>query len=86
MAKSVLRSPITEAAIQRSAAGMIATFGRKAAGECQVMLEKMQQIHDADGEAVWQRILSAVETLQPRRPVYRPAAQPAANTEPEGPD
>ena len=84
MAKSDLQTPVTDAAIQRSATGMIAAFGRKAPAECQAVLDHMQHLRDSSGEAVWRRILAAVEALRPRKPVHR--APPAANTEPQPPD
>jgi hypothetical protein len=87
MSKSDLKKPVTDAAIERSAAGMIAAFGGDAAQECQAVLDRMEQARDSAGEAVWRRIFLVVQALQPRKPMrHRPAGELATNAEPQLPD
>ena len=83
MAKSELQTPVNDAAISRSAAGMIAAFGRQAAPECRTIIERMRQVPDSGGEAVWRRILAAVLTTQPSKAAVRPAHEASRSPTPE---
>ena len=46
--------------VQRSATGMIATYGGEASRICEHQIEKMRRRKDAAGERLWQDVLDHI--------------------------
>ncbi len=53
-----------EQSIQRSAKGMIASYGANASTQAGAMLNRMIQQRDAEGISMWRAIAKAIQRLQ----------------------
>ena len=55
---------LSDADVQRKAAGMIAAFHYDASAQCKRQIEKILRSSHPFGAEVWQRILAAIEKTQ----------------------